>query len=276
MLNTFSRAIQHPLTATLNNCFLQCRVDDYPDMSYLGLNFNGDLLESVKFYFATYKPLLKSEVLYFLPQAEDFLRYYAYYPNTNYRSDENIGCTFTLKFHRELGVIRGFHFRMGLSNENYKLATTLGADPFLLERMDGGLGINYEYSQGAVKTRFYYTFRSLVMKKYFADFFDYPFLKDALVAEVASSKEDSKVIAHRFDKRLDNINRPDLFSSEQRSLIDKITDEFGFFNAFDGVYKGCSRLSTYFFNTKGDHKNDIFKGKENYHMDTVTPLLCNS
>jgi hypothetical protein len=263
----------HPEVIRMYESFLRVRAKDFPDQNYIGINFKGDRIVSVKFYFAVYRRLSNKEISMFLPDAKDFLKYYHLWDSTNSRSNEHTGCTFEVKFKGSPEPVLGFHYRLRQTDEAYSLIGPAQTLPFDAKLLGTRPGINYEYEQARVLRKRYYYFETNEHKSYLALRFNKPFIRQCSFAEFAEFDDEAKVNIWRLDYSDENMRRPASFSIAAQNVIAEIRKKYGLINISDGYYERDGTVATYFFGTKGGAKYDPFPDLSNFQIDTISFLL---
>jgi len=238
--------IEHPKVKATYQRYKSLMTDDYPELNYFGVNFQGDKIVSVKFYFAFFRKLTIEEVAFFLPQTADFMRYYHLWEPTKSKSLDHTGCTFEIKFKADDFPVLGFHYRLKPSDSALDI---IGAPRFIpSERIDlkRPLGINFEYEKQEVLKKSYYYFQEQQDLDFIAEKFQIPFAKNVDLAEYAESEHFAKVILWKLD--LSDKSKPQFFTEKNQELIDYYTKNYNLVRFMDGFYENGEVKSTYFIN----------------------------
>lgn len=273
-VSDIAKLAKHPWVATAYKNFLALRDDGYPDMNYIGLNFKGGRVSSLKFYFAFYRKLDRRNIAHFLPHTDDFMRYYQFWDASKVRSAAHTGCAFTVKFDADRTPMRGFHYRLRPVEEAYKLIGEPQTMPYRGGELRTRPGINYEYDvKGDARRRRYYYLESQDQKDYIANRFGKPFASQCRLCELTEFDGGAKVILWTPDYIERYANRPSYFDAAARILVDELREKYGLINLMEGFYENESVVSSYFFNTLGSKRGNVHEGRENFHMDTLRLFL---
>ena len=260
----------HPSVIRAYKAFGALRHPEYPDMNYIGLNFSGGKIVSLKFYFSVYRRVQRRDVECFLPTADDFFRYYHLWEPSKVRTGNHTGCAFTVKFKAAEDPEFGFHYRLKSSVDSFRLLGEPESMPFRLSSFGTRPGINYEYGKAGKKSRRrYYYLEKQEHKDYIAKRFAWPFASECRLCEVTEYAGGSKVIFWTPDYIKKYLDRPSPFDLESQTVISRIRADYGLINVMDGFYERGGVVSTYFFNTLGQRNGNINEGEQNFHMDTL-------
>jgi hypothetical protein len=265
---------KHPKLLNTYRNYLEVFSSSYPDMNYIGLNFNSlGQLVSVKFYFAFFHRLTKEEILKFIPHTIDFDKYYHLWEESKIRSLEHTGCTFELKFKNSFEPTDGFHFRLKPIKESYDLIGY--PEKISLNPLECGTrpGINFEYTGAEMLMKKYFYFEDQLSKDYIADLFQKPFAKKAALLEYTEAKDIQKVNIWRFDYSNENMSRPNYFEGVEKDVIEMVRNKYGLIPISDGFYKNDLTKAVYFFNTDNKNLELPFEEKENFNIDTLKLLV---
>lgn len=264
----------HPTVLRAYETFNSLRDPEFPDMNYIGLNFSGGEMVSLKFYFSVYKKIQRRDAENFLPTVDDFMRYYHLWESSKVRSGAHTGCAFTVKFKGNKEPELGFHYRMIPNAESFRLLGEPESMPYKLSSFGTRPGINYEYGEeGEVSRRRYYYLEKQEHKDYIAKRFDWPFASNCRLCELTEFDGKAKVIFWTPDYIKKYLERPNPFSPGARSVISRLRGDYGLINAMDGFYEKSETMSSYFFNTLGPKTGNINEGERNFHMDTLKLFL---
>lgn len=242
---------------------------DSPELNYFGINFDQNGIVSVKFYFAFFKKLEKSDVEKFIPDTHDFYRYYHLWDEVKNRSLEHTGCTFEVKFKGDLNPVLGFHYRLKPCPESYNLIGYPEQVPFDVLNLNTRPGINYEYGEKGILRKKYYYFQQPEHLKFISEKFKKPFAEKIALAEYTEADQFCKVNLWRFDYSKENMNRPSYFSNLGSKIISQLFEKYGLKNVSDGFYEHDKIIATYFFNTDNAFPDSAFERDENTNIDTL-------
>lgn len=247
---------------------------EYPYLNYFGINFDAEGIISFKLYFHFFHRLTEEEVSQFLPQTDDFFKYYHLYEPSTTCIDEHTGCALEIKFKGGIeNPVIGFHYRVKPTEEAYRLIGYPNLLPEGMGEFQNKPGINYEYSAGGVLVKRYYYFYSEESRAYFAERFGNDFINKVFMVEYTESDQFAKINAWRLDFTVENLDRPDVFNEKAASIIRQIRAQYGLVNLSDGYYEDSDIRATYFFNVQPTNINTPFNTEENRNIDTLKLFL---
>lgn len=223
---------------------------DFPYLTYFGINFDCERIVSVKFYFHFFQELTDEEVSLFLPTTQDFNFYKSHFEISKLKSEEYTGCAMEVKFQGSLQPVFGFHFRLKPINESFELIGYPKNLPHELIDLTQRPGINFEYSEKQILMKKYFYFNNDDSKKYFAERFNYKFLKSAKLLEYSESEFFSKLNVW-FGKDYQGTEHL-LYSDAQQSLINQLCQKYKVQNNAFGYYENSDVKAAYFFSTLGN------------------------
>jgi len=264
----------HASVVRAYEAFKSLRHPEYPDMNYIGLNFSGGKIVSLKFYFSVYRAVAQRDVLRFLPSADDFMRYYHLWEPSKIRTGNHTGCAFTVKFKNSQDPEFGFHYRLKSNAESFHLVGEPESMPYKLSSFGTRPGMNYEYgTTGEVRRRRYYYLEKQEHKDYIAKRFYWPFASQCRLCEMTEYAGGAKVIFWTPDYIKKYLDRPTPFHVDAQNTLSRLRADYGLVNVMDGFYEREDTMSTYFFNTLGPKTGNIHEGERNFHMDTLKLFL---
>lgn len=268
-LDVFLSAVNIPEIKERYALFNSLKKEDYPDMNYIGINFKGDDITSIKIYFSFFHKIDEKDVLKFIPISEDYNKYIHLWQESKTRSLEHSGCAFTVKIKPGKPITYGFHYRLKPSKETYDLIGRPSLIPFNVDELDTRPGINFEYCNNETLVKRYYYFHTTEHLEYFAKRYNNSFVKDLQLLEYTESEFFSKAIFWLMEYSEQNFNRPNLFSEKANKVIKGLNQRYGLINIIDGYYENDNTIATYFFNTVNNNCRYPFDVKENFQIDTV-------
>jgi hypothetical protein len=261
--------IQHPeVIRTYKNYRKIIKKNKSTELNYIGINFDSEGIYSFKFYFAFFTKLTPVEIKKFLPETTDFMKYYHLWEPSNSRSYEHSGCTFEVKFKKDLTPIKGFHYRLKAIKDSYELIGYPENLPYNMLEIHTRPGINYEYSENKFLRKKYYYFNNKEHKKYFAKRFNIPFATRADLIEYTESNAFSKINVWRFDQTEENKNRPNVFNNNALKYINYLKENYGLINISDGYYEKSNIRASYYFNVVNTGAS-LFDSPQNVNIDTI-------
>jgi hypothetical protein len=255
MRSEFQKYFESPYVkeAFHNYNILWNRNKKLPYINYFGINFDSSNIISFKIYFHTFNKLTEEEILWFLPTASDFLKYYPLALRADSCAAEHTGIAFAIKFNSSSPVPHtGFHFQLSPSDESYALVGMPENLPFDISTVKITPGINYEYDERHVLRKRYYYFDTKEHKAYFAARFGFDFLNRVKYIEYTESEKFSKINA--WGHCPENNDMLNIFLPWQNEVINELCNEFEIKNTVFGYYENSDIRSTYFIriNTRND------------------------
>jgi hypothetical protein len=265
--------LRNPIVQQRYVLFKKLKKEQYPDMNYVGINFKGNDVVSVKIYFSFFHNLKEEDILKYIPTSADYNRYIHLWRESTIRNLEHSGCAFTIKFKPGKPITYGFHYRITPSKEAYDLIGRPNNIPFKVDDLGTRPGINYEYNNNETVVKRYYYFDKDDHREYFAKRFNNPFALNLHLIEYTESDKFSKAIFWRMEYADLNFNRPQFFAPEAEKIVKEFRNKYGLINMLDGYYENDNTIATYFFNTVKNEHQWPFDVPENFQIDTLKLFL---
>lgn len=238
--------------------------------SWIGLNFDGSDLYSVKFYYTWYRPLTKSEIkrLLFFGSSDDYNHDYKKVSLDNVLNvnEAGSGFTFVLKLDINQNPTYGYYFKQVFDKSD--LFFNLPETKLFLRRGGNLTDINFVKNQalfyrpnGEKNSKNYYYIQNPLFKSIIANLFKEPLIATAPIIEYAvgdghrrlSNNELSKkkvvLIGDRGKLAAHYINIWKDIDNYSRGFLDK-----GFQVLCPGTYADHDARSFYVFDFNGGHQ----------------------
>lgn len=241
--------------------------EDYPYLNHFGLNFDQQGIVSIKFYFHLFHKVTIEEAQLFLPQTDDFFKFYDLHEISKNWSMENSGCAFELKFKNQFEPTYGFHLKLNGGENTYDILGYPEKLPLNYLDINKKPGVNYEYTLNNKLIKKYYYFDDSVSKNYLSKRFNVNFFKDFSFLEYTESDLFSKINAWNSLPFQNKINDLNLFTVDNLKLINNLINKYNLDVKSVGKYENNSQAAIYFSSKQFEPVNN---GQYN---DTLKLLL---
>lgn len=242
----------------------------FPSLNYLGINFRGEEVHSIKLYYTFFAKPDLAVVRTILPDTGDLEKYYPYFEESETSDLQHTGCAFTIKMDNSGNFSRGFHFRFSVKDnplfEPAVFVKLTGPD------LENYQGISFEYSTGGTKKKRYYYITDSLTKKVIAGEWDNGSITGASLIEYTEAGNERKIIAwdDEISAAAKRVNIP--FSETHNEFNLWMKNRLGLQNYFDGIYLGKEIKASYFYHFEKQTKT-LFDFTVNRHIDTAGYIM---
>lgn len=220
--------------------------NDYPYLSYFGINYNENGLLNFKVYFAFFRRLEKNEINVLLPDVRDFYLHYNDWEDSKLFDLKHTGCSFALKINTNEQITNYFHFRTNqlISDLPKKITLTndelnLNQQTYCCEYNDSGtFNKNYSliFDRKNIKT---------LLDRFKINFFDQSNYLPYLIEYTETEKWD-KIILAIDDLKNHNKFKNEILDENIKEVIDYFSEKYGLMSASPGFYSDGKTRSIYF------------------------------
>lgn len=178
--------------------------DDFPFLTYVGINFSCEEILNIKFYFSFFKRLNITELKKVLPvnDISDFNLYYNLWKESKIYSSLHQGATFAIKITPLEKLTHYFHLRLNVLN------TTSTFDFSDTEPKNKGICKEYDLEKTSTKNYFYYDSKAVIQ----------------------NLSERFGILNSKFD--INSFDEIECVESEKKQKIDLITKDTNFIDEF--------------------------------------------
>lgn len=231
--------------------------EKYPYTSYFGLNYSKNKIESIKFYFITFKKIPIEKLKKFFPPIEGVNHIYKDFIESFDFSKENIrnmGVTFSIKINSKKEISYSFYQQ----HKNF----VISPQKLNLPEHEAQLRNNFyvkEFNKDSEYEKNYYLIMNKKNIDFLLDFFNVKYISSEHIqgieyAEFEDSKKMVLVIPNNESKTVFINNNNDLNFKKLKEDIEK---RYDLVSEFPGLYHKSDKKTVYFFDK--ENQGDFFK-----------------
>lgn len=242
--------------------------------SYFGINFNEGKVHSVKFYAHLLSDLSDSEILRFLPTADDYNKYRHLKNNETAISSRSAGAALELKYIiDDKEAHSGFFYHLLHTEESMNVLGFPSALPAEMKSECLGIGVNFEYRKEKKLFKKYYYFRKPEVKIFMSNKFKVNLPEEVKLMEYAESDSFAKLNTYG-NKLLRADEKVNSFTTTERNIISYLNDKYQLINLGYGIYENLPLKSIYFFDAISNINPEMYHVSDgDFRVHTLNKIV---